>query len=140
MVDAVQTPVGLVVAYSRHDPIETLKRVENGIVARGMTVFARIDHVAGAHDVGLALPPTTVLIFGSAKAGTPLMQMCDTIGLDLPLKMLVRREQSGQTLLVYDDPVWLAKRHGLVDAAQPIVARMQAALAAIAAEAGGGSR
>jgi uncharacterized protein (DUF302 family) len=139
MVDTTQTPVGIVIAYSRHDPVETLKRLENGVVARGMTVFARIDHAAGAQNVGLALPATTVLIFGSAKAGTPLMQMSDTIGLDLPLKMLVRREQSGQTLLVYDDPVWLAKRHGLVDAADPIVAKMRAAMAAIAAEAGGAS-
>src|SRR5262249_18534229 len=77
---------------------------------RGLTVFARIDHAAGAAEVGLSLPPTWLLIFGNAKAGTPLMQSAQTIGIDLPLKALVWQDASGKTWLSYNDPAWLAKR------------------------------
>ena len=80
-----------------------------------------------------------MVIFGSPKSGTPLMQMSDTIGLDLPLKMLIRQDASGQTFLAYDDPAWLASRHGLAATAGPIVEKMQAAMAAIAGEAAGKS-
>ena len=139
MGEANQTVEGLVTVQSRHGPVGTLTRLENSIAAHGLTVFARIDHAAGAKGVGMDLPPTEVLIFGSPKSGTPLMQMSDTIGLDLPLEMLVRQDAGGQTFLAYDDPAWLARRHGLGEAAVPIVAKMQSAMAAIAAEAAGAS-
>ncbi len=134
-----QTPEGSVIAMSRHDAVETLRRLEASVAARGLTTFARVDHAEGARGVGLELPPTFVIIFGSPKSGTPLMQMSDTIGLDLPLKMLVRVDPQGRTLIAYDDPVWLARRHGLGAAADPIVAKMQALLATIAADAAAGS-
>jgi uncharacterized protein (DUF302 family) len=134
-----QTPEGSITAISRHDAAETLRRLEVSVAAHGLTMFARIDHTEGARSVGLDLPPTTVVIFGSAKSGTPLMQMSDTIGLDLPLKMLVRVDAQGRTLIAYDDPVWLAKRHGLPAAADPIVVKMQALLATIAADAAAGA-
>jgi uncharacterized protein (DUF302 family) len=114
-------------------------RLENSIASRGLTIFARIDHAAGAKDVGMDLRPTQVVIFGSPKSGTPLMQMSETIGIDLPLKMLVRQEANGHTVLAYDDPAWLASRHGLAAAAGPIVEKMRAAMAAIAGEAAAGS-
>ena len=133
-----ETPEGLVIAKSQGGPIETLRRLETSIAAHGLTIFARVDHAEAAKGVGLELKPTVVLIFGSPKSGTPLMQMSETIGIDLPLKMLVRQEANGQTVLAYDDPAWLASRHGLAAAAGPIVEKMQAAMAAIAGEAAAG--
>ena len=71
------------------DPAQTLQRLEASIASHGMTVFARIDHAAGVRQAGMELRPTTVVIFGAAKAGTPLMAMSQSIGLDLPLRALV---------------------------------------------------
>ena len=139
MGEVTQTPEGLVTVQSQHGPVGTLMRLENSIASRGLTIFARIDHAAGAKDVGMDLRPTQVVIFGSPKSGTPLMQMSDTIGLQLPLKILVRLQANGETFLAYDDPAWIARRFGLGEAATPVVAKMQAAMAAIAGEAAGGS-
>src|ERR1700688_4153770 len=139
MGDVTQTPEGLVSVHSQHGLLETFVRLENSIASRGLTIFARIDHAAGAKDVGIDLRPTQVVTFGSPKSGTPLMQMSETIGIDLPLKMLVRQEVNGQTVLAYDDPAWLASRHGLAAAGGPIVEKMQATMAAIAGEAAAGS-
>jgi uncharacterized protein (DUF302 family) len=94
-------------------------------------VFARIDHAAGAWAVGLSLNPTEVLIFGNARGGTPLMQSVQTIGIDLPLKALVWQDASGDTWLSYNDPAWLAKRHGLSGTEAPI-GNLAAALDAVA--------
>ena len=134
-----QLPDGLTTVKSQYGPAETVTRLENSIASHGLTIFARIDHAAGAKEVGMDLPPTRVVIFGSPKSGTPLMQMSDTIGLQLPLKILVRQQPSGETILAYDDPAWIAKRYRLNDAATPVVAKMQAAMAAIAREAAAGS-
>ena len=139
MSGALQIPEGLITAKSQHGPAEIVKRLENSVAAHGLTIFARVDHAEGAKSVGMDLRPTEVLIFGSPKSGTPLMQMSDTIGLDLPLKMLIRQDANGETFLAYDDPAWLARRHGLAEAAGPIVAKMQAVMAAIAGDACGGS-
>lgn len=80
---------GLVTIRSEHNPQETMRRLEAAVKAKGMSVFCHIDHAAGAAEVGLALRPTDLLIFGSPKGGTPLMQSVQTIGIDLPLKALV---------------------------------------------------
>ena len=104
---------GLTTIKSSHGPQETMNRLEAAVKAKGMTVFARIDHAAGASAVGLSLQPTEVLIFGNARGGTPLMQSVQTIGIDLPLKALVWQDASGDTWLSYNDPAWLAQRHGL---------------------------
>jgi uncharacterized protein (DUF302 family) len=128
---------GLTTIASKYDPAETIKRLESGIKAKGMTVFARIDHAAGAKEVGLELRPTEVLIFGSPKAGTPLMLAEQTIGIDLPLKALVWQDGAGKTWISYNDPEWLAKRHGLRDGVRPILERMRGVLAEIANEAAG---
>jgi uncharacterized protein (DUF302 family) len=111
---------GLTTIKSSHGPQDTMNRLEAAVKAKGMTVFARIDHSAGASAVGLSLNPTELLIFGNAKGGTPLMQAVQTIGIDLPLKALVWQDASGITWLSYNDPAWLAKRHGLTDAEAPI--------------------
>jgi uncharacterized protein (DUF302 family) len=89
-----------------------MDRLEAAVKTKGMTVFARIDHAAGAIAAGLSLRPTEVLIFGNTKAGTPLMLSVQTIGIDLPLKALVWQDVSGKTWLSYNDPAWLAQRHG----------------------------
>jgi uncharacterized protein (DUF302 family) len=123
---------GLTTLPSSHGPKETMTRLEAEVKAKGMTVFARIDHAAGAVAVGLALRPTELLIFGNAKGGTPLMQATQTIGIDLPLKALVWQDGSGSTWLSYSDPAWLAKRHGLGHEVDATVGALTAALDALA--------
>ena len=90
---------GLATILSNFGPKETMDRLEAEIKAKGMTVFARIDHAAGAAEAGLPLRPTELLIFGSAKAGTPLMQADQAIGIDLPLKALVFEDAAGKVWL-----------------------------------------
>jgi uncharacterized protein (DUF302 family) len=124
---------GLTTLPSGFGPGETVDRLVAEIGAKGLTVFARIDHAAGAAAVGLSLRPTEVLIFGNAKGGTPLMQAQQTIGIDLPLKALVWQDAAGKTWLSYSDPRWLARRHGAdIDR---VVETMAAQLAALAAKA-----
>jgi uncharacterized protein (DUF302 family) len=123
---------GLTTIASSHGPKDTMNRLEAEVKAKGMTVFARIDHAAGAAGVGLSLRPTELLIFGNAKAGTPLMQSVQTIGIDLPLKALVWQDASGKTWLSYHDPAWLAQRHGLSGETEPAVGMMRAAIGAVA--------
>jgi uncharacterized protein (DUF302 family) len=123
---------GLTTIRSSFGPKDTMNRLEAAVQAKGMTVFARIDHAAGATAAGLSLRPTEVLIFGNAKGGTPLMNSVQTIGLDLPLKALVWQDASGDTWLSYNDPAWLAKRHGVGAEAEPAVNNITAALSAVA--------
>ena len=123
---------GLTSVLSSHGPKETMTRLEAAVKAKGMTVFAHVDHAAGAAEVGLPLRPTDLLIFGNAKGGTPLMQSMQTIGIDLPLKILVWQDASGNTWLSYNDPAWIAKRHGLGREVESTVNGMSAALAAFA--------
>ena len=104
---------GLTTIKSSHSPGDTMSRLESAIKAKGLAVFARIDHAEGATAAGLSLRPTEVLIFGNAKGGTPLMQAAQTIGIDLPLKALVWQDAAGDTWLSWNDPAWLAARHGL---------------------------
>ena len=122
---------GLTTVRSSYGPAETLNRLEAEVRARGMTVFAHIDHAAGAAAVGLPLRPTDLLIFGNAKGGTPLMQSVQTIGIDLPLKALVWQDASGDTWVSYNDPSWLAKRHGLGREVEATISAMTAALNAV---------
>ena len=123
---------GLTTIRSSYGPKDTVNRLEAEVRARGMTVFAHIDHAAGAAQVGLSLRPTELLIFGNAKGGTPLMQSSQTIGIDLPLKALVWQDASGNTWLSCNDPSWLAQRHGLGHEFEATVSSMAAALDAIA--------
>ena len=104
---------GLVSMRSRHPVNVTVDRLEASLKGKGVTVFARIDHAAGAAAVGMPLRPTELLIFGNPSAGTPLMQADQTTGIDLPLKALVWEDASGSVWIAYNDPAWLAVRHGL---------------------------
>jgi uncharacterized protein (DUF302 family) len=119
---------GLTNIPSSYGPEETMNRFEAEVRAKAMTVFAHIDHAAGAAAVGLALRPTELLIFGNARGGTPLMELVQTIGIDLPLRALVWLDASGATWLSYIDPSWLAKRHGLDPEAGAAVSILTAAL------------
>src|SRR5215510_14514518 len=123
---------GLITLRSNHDPKQTMSRLAAEVKARGLTVFAHVDHAAGATAAGLPLRATDLLIFGNAKGGTPLMQLDQTMGIDLPLKILVWQDQAGATWLSYNDPGWLAERHGLGKDAEPTVNALTGALRAIA--------
>ena len=129
------TPEGLIARVSRHEPKETMDRLAAAVSARGAAVVARIDHAAAAAAVGLALAPTEVLVFGNPRAGTPLMQAAQTIGIDLPLRALVWRDAAGATDVGYNDPRWLARRHGAEVGNEPILKAMADFLAAVAEEA-----
>jgi len=132
-------PAGLVTVRSAYGPEETLNRLEAELVAKGMRVFARVDHAAGADAVGMALQPTELLIFGNARGGTPLMQEARTIGVDLPIRVLVWQDATRDTWLTYNDPRWLARRHGLGRQAATAVAAMAAMLQTLLATAAGSS-
>jgi uncharacterized protein (DUF302 family) len=122
---------GLIVVQSSHGPSQTMDRLVAEIKAKGLTVFARIDHASGAEEVGLPLRPTELVIFGNAKGGTPLMQSNQEIGLDLPLKALVWQDATNGTWISYNDPAWLAKRHGLGHEVEAPVKAMTAMLGAV---------
>jgi uncharacterized protein (DUF302 family) len=128
---------GLVTLQSSHDFTTTLQRLLAALAAKGIAVFARIDHAAGAASVGLDLPPTTLVVFGNPIAGTPLMQAVQTAGIDLPLKALVWQDARGTVNLSYNDPTWIAARHALGGAVDLAVAALAAGLDALARHATG---
>jgi uncharacterized protein (DUF302 family) len=121
---------GLVAVRSPHSAKETMNRLEEIVKQRGLNVFARIDHAAGASKVGKALRPTEVLIFGDPQGGTPFMECAQTAGIDLPLKALVWEDALSQVWLGYNDPAYLAQRHGAGQC--PVVENLRKALAGIA--------
>ena len=112
----------------RHDVATTLDKLEAALKSKGMTVFTRIDHAAGAARADLELRPTAVLIFGNPKVGTPLMNCSQSVAIDLPQKALAWQDESGQTWLAYNDPQYLGQRHGLDDCA-PVLEKVAGALA-----------
>jgi uncharacterized protein (DUF302 family) len=120
---------GLVTIASKYPVKEAIDRLEAALRAKGVAIFARIDHAAGAASVEMALRPTELLIFGNPKAGTPLMQANQTIGLDLPLKILAWQDAAGKVWLTYNDADWLARRHRLGDSAKPAVEALATVLA-----------
>jgi uncharacterized protein (DUF302 family) len=104
---------GLITVASAFGAKETMDRLEKEIRGKGLTVFARIDHAAGATEAGLKLRPTELIIFGNARGGTPLMQASQTTGIDLPLKALVWQDAAGKTWISYNEPSWIIQRHGV---------------------------
>ena len=137
MSDSLRVIEGLTSIRSSFGPKETMDRLETEIRAQRMTVFARIDHAGGAALVGLKLAPTELIIFGNARGGTPLMQSVQTVGIDLPLKVLVWEDAAGKTWLSYDEPSWIARRHNVRNAEQ-LVSKMAAALRTISTKAENG--
>lgn len=124
---------GLVALKSPHGAKATMDRLESAVKKRGLNVFARIDHAAGAAKVGRTLRPTELLIFGNPQGGTPFMECSQTVGIDLPLKALVWQDDAGQIWLGYNDPAFLAARHGAAQC--PAAAGLAKALAGLAQEA-----
>ncbi|MGB5748144.1 MAG: DUF302 domain-containing protein, partial [Desulfobacterales bacterium] len=104
---------GLISVKSSHDVKATADRLENVLKQKGMNVFIRINHAAGAAKVGKALRPTELIIFGNPKVGTPLMQCSQSVAIDLPQKALIWQDDKGQAWLTYNDPNYLAQRHEL---------------------------
>jgi len=118
---------GLIVKTSAHDVATTLDRLEAVMKKKGITIFARIDHAAGAQKIGATLAPTQLLIFGNPKLGTPMMQSNQVIGIDLPLKVLAWQGADGKVRVAYNDPAYLAKRHEIADR-DAVVKKMSGAL------------
>jgi uncharacterized protein (DUF302 family) len=113
---------GMVHLSSSQSVVETLKRLETIVLAKGLTVFARIDHSGEAAKAGLEMRPTQLLIFGGPKSGTPLMVASPTIAIDLPLKALVWEDAEGKVWLSYNSPDYLKQRHGFSDELIPNIA------------------
>jgi uncharacterized protein (DUF302 family) len=121
---------GLVALKSPLSAKATMDKLETLVKSKGLNVFARIDHAAGAKKVGKTLRPTELLIFGNPQGGTPLMECAQTAGIDLPLKALVWEDASAQVWLGYNDPVYLAQRHGVADC--PVAQNLRQALSGLA--------
>jgi uncharacterized protein (DUF302 family) len=128
---------GLITLASTYPVAETIDRLADIATKAGLQIFARVDHAAGAEEVGMPLRPTQLLIFGQARGGTPLMQENQTAGIDLPLKALAWTDANGQTWLSYNDPEWIAQRHGLGEPSAKAVQAMQGALAKLTGAAAG---
>lgn len=118
---------GLVHVKSAHDVKTTADRLEKVLDAKGMTLFNRIDHAAGAKKVGRQLRPTELVIFGNPKVGSPLMACRQTVGIDLPQKALIWQDETGQTWLSYNRPTYLQSRHQ-VDGCGDVFAKVSKAL------------
>ena len=92
---------------------ETLANLEAALEENGLLTVAVVDHSANAANAGLELPPTRLVIFGNPNVGTPLMQSERTVAIDLPQKMLIYEDEAGDVYAAYNDPQYLAQRHGL---------------------------
>lgn len=125
---------GLIEVKSANGVKDTISKLESVAKERGLIIFARIDHAAGAQKIGKTLRPTELIIFGNPQGGTPLMECAQSAGIDLPLKALAWEDATGQTWLGYNDPQYLATRHGASDCG-PVIAGLRKALAGLAAEA-----
>ncbi len=123
---------GLVTLPSNYPVPDTIDRLRDALTGAGLQVFARVDHAAGAREVGLELRPTELLVFGHARGGTPLMQDRQTAGIDLPLKALAWADESGQAWLSYNDPAWIAERHGLGEPSAAAAATLRGAITKLA--------
>lgn len=104
---------GLVSVKSAHSVQETTRRLESALKKKGMTLFITIDHAAGAKKAGKELPPTRLVIFGNPKVGTPLMRCARSSAIDLPQKALIWEDEKGQVWFSYNNPEYIAKRHGM---------------------------
>ena len=127
---------GVVSVPSSQSVKSTVDKLETVIKDAGFTIVARVDHAGAAAKADLALRPTELLIFGNPKGGTPLMQAQQTIGLDLPLKMLAWQDEAGKVWISYNAPAWLGTRHGLGEGTGPALAALGEKLSIIAAKAG----
>ncbi len=124
---------GLIAVKSPHSVPDTAGKLEAALKDKGLKLFVRVDHAAGAASINQKLRPTEVLIFGNPQGGTPLMACQQTAGIDLPLKALIWQDDAGQVWLGYNDPAWIATRHGAGNC--PVVPNLTKALAGLASAA-----
>lgn len=113
MSTSVQAGDGMINVKSQHSVVQTADKLEMVLSAKGMTVFARIDHSAGAEKIGKELRDTQLVLFGNPKVGTPLMLCAQSVAIDLPQKALIWEDEDGSVWLSYNDPSHLAKRHNI---------------------------
>lgn len=133
MAQAAPSGRGMIDTPSNHSVDQTVEKLKAILQAKGVTLFALVDHSGEAEKIGMKMRPTKLLIFGSPKAGTPLMQAAPSVAIDLPLKLLVWEDQQGKAWISYNSPEYLKERHGLPqDLLQNIA--VAGALAAKAAE------
>jgi uncharacterized protein (DUF302 family) len=131
---------GLISVESRFGVTETIDRLVATVTGAGLRIFARIDHAAGAREIGAPLRPTELLIFGHPKGGTPLMQDHQLAGIDLPIKALAWEDDQGKVWLSYSDAQWLAARHGRGAASRDAVAAIAAGMQKVVTAAAGVDR
>ena len=117
---------GIITQPSQHSVDRTVERLTVQLQAKGVTLFALVDHSGEAAKVGMKLPPTKLVIFGNPKAGTPLMLAAPSVAIDLPLKILVWEDALGKVWLSYNSPAYLQQRHGLPEALLPNIAVVDA--------------
>jgi uncharacterized protein (DUF302 family) len=129
------TPESLITLQSKHGPKDTAARFVAAVEAQGMNVFARIDHAAAAHAIGLELGHTEVMIFGNSRAGSLLMQVAQTMGIDLPLRAVVWQDERHRTWLSYNDPDRLFEQHQRCGTRSGALAAMRDAVEQAAREA-----
>lgn len=134
IVPATTMNTGIITTPSANSVDVTIDRLEAAVKGKGLRVFARINHQQNAQDMGLEMRPNTVLIFGSPKIGTPIMNESPTIGLDLPVKALAWRDENGNVFLSYNDPNYLKVRHDVETTTMPLN-KMSKALAGLSAHA-----
>lgn len=123
---------GIIDVPSNHSVEETVSRLQDILKAKGVMLFALVDHSGEAEKAGMKMPPTKLLIFGSPKAGTPLMLAAPSIAIDLPLKILVWEDGQGKVWVSYNSPEYLQQRHGI----SPELMQNIAVVATLAAKAG----
>ena len=124
---------GLVDVRSSHSVDRTVERLKELLAANGATLFALIDHSGEAERAGLTLRPTKLLVFGSPRAGTPVMLASPSAAIDLPLKILVREDAGGQVWISYNAPEYLRTRHQIPDDLMPNLATAEALVRTVAA-------
>ncbi len=124
---------GLTAVKSPHTVNATMDRLEAAAKGRDLVIFLRVDHAAGAQKIGRTLRPTELIVFGNPQGGTPVMECAQSAGIDLPLKALAWQDETGQVWLAYNEPAYLAARHGAPNCAA--VPNLKKALEALAAEA-----
>ena len=125
---------GLVSVKSSHDVATTADKLEAVLKSKGMNVFGRVNHAAGAEKAGMSLRPTEVVIFGNPRVGTPLMNCAQSVAIDLPQKALIWEDDAGQVWLGYNDPAYLADRHK-IEGCDEVLKKVTGALANFAAAA-----
>jgi uncharacterized protein (DUF302 family) len=111
---------------------DTLKHLKEILHAKGIALFAVIDHSGEAEKVGMSMPPTKLVIFGSPKGGTPLMQAAPTLAIDLPLKLLIWEDSAGNVWASYNAPTYLQERHGFPSDLLPNITAVEQLAAAAA--------